>query len=103
MVYIYIYIYIYRSEGFPLAGLFHPWAQWDLGLDTLENSSRRAVAVVAVAVVALERARPSCRVYKRFSYYKCNTGYAFQHESYSEKKSERDTTGKLLVIAVRTS
>ena len=45
------------SEGFPLAGLFHPWAQWDLGLDTLENSSRRAVAVV----VALERARPSCK------------------------------------------
>ena len=38
-----------RSEGFPLTGLFHPWAQWDLGLDTLENSSRRAAA----AVVAL--------------------------------------------------
>ena len=32
-----------RSEGFPLAGLFHPWAQWDLGLDTLENYSRRVV------------------------------------------------------------
>ena len=37
-IYIYIYIYIYRSEGFPLTGLFHPWAQWDLGLDTLGNA-----------------------------------------------------------------
>ena len=36
-----------QSEGFPLAGLFHPWAQWDLGLDTLGNYSRRAVVVVA--------------------------------------------------------
>ena len=42
-------IYICRSEGFPLTGLFHPWARWDLGLDTLENSSRRA----AVAAAAL--------------------------------------------------
>ena len=42
--------FIYRSEGFPLTGLFHPWAQWDLGLDTLENSSRRAAAVAAVAL-----------------------------------------------------
>ena len=37
-----------RSEGFPLTGLFHPWAQWDRGLDTLENSSRRVAAVVAL-------------------------------------------------------
>ena len=44
----------YRSEGFPQTGLFHPWAQWDLGLDTWENSSRRAVAVAAVVVVAPE-------------------------------------------------
>ena len=51
-----------RSEGFPLTGLFHPWAQWDLGLDTLENSSRRAAVV---AVVAPERARPSGGDYKR--------------------------------------
>ena len=49
-IYIYIYIYIiYRSEGFPLTGLFHPWAQWDRGLDILENYSRRAAAV-AVAL-----------------------------------------------------
>ena len=34
----------YRSEGFPLTGIFHPWAQWDMGLDTLENSSAAAVA-----------------------------------------------------------
>ena len=47
-----------QSEGFRLTGLFHPWAQWDLGVDTWENSSRRAVVAVAV-VVALERARPS--------------------------------------------
>ena len=40
-----------RSEGFPLTGLFHPWAQWDLGLDTLENYSRLAAA--ATVVVAL--------------------------------------------------
>ena len=43
-----ICMFYYRSEGFPLTGLFHPWAQWDLGLDTLENSSRRAVAAVAL-------------------------------------------------------
>ena len=33
-----------RSEGFPLTGIFHPWAQWDMGLDTLGNSSAVAVA-----------------------------------------------------------
>ena len=38
-------IYCYRNEGFPLTGIFHPWAQWDRGLDALENSS----AVVAAA------------------------------------------------------
>ena len=56
-----------RSEGVPLTGLFHPWAQWDLGLDTLENSSRHA-AVVAPPPGGTpppparppERARPSC-------------------------------------------
>ena len=37
-----------RSEGLPLTGLFHPWAQWDMGLDTLENSS--AAVVVAAAL-----------------------------------------------------
>ena len=25
-----------RSEGFPLTGIFHPRAQWDMGLDTLD-------------------------------------------------------------------
>ena len=44
-----IHIYICRSEGFPLTGIVHPWAQWDMGLDTLENYSRQVVAVVAVA------------------------------------------------------
>ena len=83
----------YRSEGFPLTGLFHPWAQWDLGLDTLENSSRRAVAVAAVAAVVVVVALGGVP----------DTGYAFQHESYSEKRSERNTCGKLIVIAVSTS
>ena len=78
----------FRASVFPLTGLFHPWAQWDLGLDTLGNSSRRAVAVAAAAVAL--GGIP-------------NTGYAFQHESYSEKRSERDANGKLIVIAVRTS
>ena len=32
-----------------------------------------------------------------------DTGYAFQHESYSEKRSERNTIGKLIVIAISTS
>ena len=35
----------YRSEGFPLTGIFHPWAQWDMGLDTLGNSSPTAAAL----------------------------------------------------------
>ena len=34
-----------QSEGVPLTD---PWAQWDLGLGTLENYPRRVV-VVAVA------------------------------------------------------
>ena len=32
-----------------------------------------------------------------------STGYAFHNESYSEKRSERDAIGKLIVIAVSTS
>ena len=39
---------IYRSERSPLTGIFHPWAQWDMGLDTLENSSVAAAAVAAL-------------------------------------------------------
>ena len=70
-------------------GLFHPWAQWDLGLDTLENSSRRAAVAAAAVVVALGGIP--------------NTGYAFQHESYSEKRSEHDANGKLIVIAISAS
>jgi len=31
--YIYIYMHAYRSEEFSLKGLFHPWAQWDRGLE----------------------------------------------------------------------
>ena len=45
-----------RSEGFPLAGLFHPWAQWDLGLDTLENSSRRVVVVAPRGMFSPQKA-----------------------------------------------
>ena len=41
---------VYGREGFPLTGLFHPWAQWDMGLDTLGNSSRRAAVAVAPLV-----------------------------------------------------
>ena len=47
-VFIVVLIYfsaLCRSEGFPLTGIFHPWAQWDMGLDTLENYS--AAAAVA--------------------------------------------------------
>ena len=36
-----------RSEGFPLTGLFHPWAQWDLGQTWVRNYSRRAAAAAA--------------------------------------------------------
>ena len=49
---VWIYIYIERereSEGFPLTGIFHPWAQWDLGQTWLKNYSRRAAAHALVA------------------------------------------------------
>ncbi len=31
-----------RSDGFPLSGIFHPWAQWDRVQDPMGNSAAAA-------------------------------------------------------------
>ena len=79
-----------RSEGFPLAAYSIPgrngtwaWTPWEI---LLGAPVAAAVVVVVVALGGIP-----------------NTGYAFQHESYSEKRSERDANSKLIVIAVPTS